>query len=192
MRKATIKRMTKEVEINCNVDLDGTGVVNIETKYQFFSHMLTSFAKHAMIDIQLSAKGDLPHHVLEDSGLALGKAIKEALGKKQGINRFGFAQVPMDDSLASVTIDLSNRYYAVIDIPFTREEIADTATEDLIHFLESFAQSLQANLHAQVFYGSNNHHMIEAVFKALAVSIKRAVSIDPRKKNTIPSVKGEI
>ena len=189
-RTAELKRKTKEVDIVVKVNLDGSGEFNGKTGSAFVDHMLRTLSKHSRIDVNLEAGGDLKHHIIEDSAIILGKALDRALGDKAGINRFGFAYVPMDDSLARVALDLGGRAYCRIELGLKGTTIEDTKVEDVMHFLESFSQALQCNIHMRVLYGSNDHHRVEAAVKALALSLKGAVANTGTKD--IPSAKGEI
>jgi imidazoleglycerol-phosphate dehydratase len=191
MRTAEVSRKTRETEISIKVNLDAQGKVEIKTGTAFFDHLITSLATHSLIDITAKVKGDLKHHVIEDVAICLGQAIRKALGEGEGINRFGYAIVPMDDSLAFSAIDLAKRPYAKIDLKLKGKKIEDTACEDIYHFLESLAASLEANLHLRVEYGANDHHKAEASFKAFALALKQAVAIDPRRIGA-PSAKGVI
>jgi imidazoleglycerol-phosphate dehydratase len=189
-RTGEAKRKTKEVVIHVWVDLDGRGVFKGRSGSAFLDHMLITLSKHSQIDINVQAVGDLKHHIIEDLAITLGKALDSSLGDKAGITRFGFAYVPMDDSLARVVIDLGGRAYTKIYLGVKSESIEDTKVEDLLHFLEALAQSMQCNLHIRVLYGSNDHHRVEAAVKALALALKTAVSKSVAKE--IPSAKGEI
>lgn len=190
MRSTDLIRKTKETHVSVKLNLDGKGVFDIDTPITFMNHMLSTFSKHSHIDLTINARGDSPHHIVEDIAITLAEAINQALGDKIGIERFGEANIPMDDTLAQVILDISGRPYYVLSIDFKRPTIDDIATEDIIHFLKTFASSLKINIHAKVLYGENDHHKIEALFKALAVSLKRAI------KNTggttSPSTKGVI
>ncbi len=184
------KRKTQEVEISVNVNLDGKGDFDGKSGSKFIDHMLKTLAKHSRIDIAASAQGDLKHHIIEDLALALGKAIGAALGDRAGICRFGYAYAPMDDSIARAVVDLGGRPFSRIRLGLKEGMVEDTKVEDIVHFLESLAQSLGSNIHIKVLYGSNDHHRAEAAVKALALALKGAVSrsgIDD-----IPSAKGEI
>ncbi len=184
------KRKTQEVEISVNVNLDGKGDFDGKSGSKFIDHMLKTLAKHSRIDIATSAQGDLKHHIIEDLALALGKAIGAALGDRAGICRFGYAYAPMDDSIARAVVDLGGRPFSRIRLGLKEGMVEDTKVEDIVHFLESLAQSLGSNIHIKVLYGSNDHHRAEAAVKALALALKGAVSrsgIDD-----IPSAKGEI
>ena len=191
MRMDEVNRITKETEVTVNVNLDGEGKVDVATNIAFFDHLLTSFATHSLIDVTAKVKGDLKHHSIEDLAIGLGEALSKALGNREGITRFGFAVVPMDDSLAFAAVDLVKRPYAVVNLKLKGKKIEDMATEDIVHFLETLSTSLCANVHVWTEYGGNDHHKAEAAIKALALSIKQAVSSDPRRKG-IPSSKGVI
>lgn len=190
MRKAIIERKTAEVDIVVELNIDGSGIGKIETGIRFLNHLLLTLAKHSLFDLTVKAVGDLKHHVIEDVALALGEAIQEAIAEKKGICRFGSMYVPMDDSLARAVIDLSGRPYSVLDLKLNMPRIEDMNTEDIEHFLVSFAQSSKSNLHLTVLYGSNDHHKIEAAIKALALALRQAVILEPRIKDQIPSAKG--
>jgi len=191
MRVAEVFRKTRETEVSVKVNLDSEGKAEISSGIAFFDHLVTSLATHSLIDIIAKSKGDLKHHVIEDVAICLGQALRKALGDETGIRRFGYAIVPMDDSLAFSAIDLAKRPYAKIDLKLRGKKIEDMACEDIRHFLETLASSLQANLHLWTQYEGNDHHKAEAAFKALALSLKQAVAIDPRRKG-IPSSKGVI
>jgi len=193
MRKAKIERKTKETDILVEVNLDGSGKFEIETGVGFFDHMLIQIAVHGLFDLTVKSKGDLhidSHHTVEDCGLALGAAFKQALGDKRGITRTASATVPMDDALAQVVVDFSGRPYAVLRTAWTSPVVGGLNTTLLEHFFESFATASAANLHVIVHYGRDNHHMAESLFKAMARAMAKAVQIDPRRKNRIPSSKG--
>ncbi len=189
MRKAKIIRETKETKIIVNLNIDGKGKCEIDIPIPFLNHLLKTFSTHSLIDLKISAKGDLSHHIIEDVAICLGKAIDSALKDRDGIRRFGYAIVPMDDALALVAIDLVRRPYAKIDLNISNENIEGINCEDIKHFLETLAFSIPATLHVNVKYGINSHHKIEAVFKALALSIRQAMEIDSRIKES-SSVKG--
>ena len=190
MRTSRVERTTRETSVTVTVNLDGSGAAEIETPVGFLSHMLTSLSTHSLIDIRLNATGDLKHHITEDAALCLGKAIREAL-EGVPIIRFGYSTVPMDCSLASCAVDLGGRPYHVVNLGLIGPLLEDVAAEDLIHFFESLATSLHANIHVKVHYGSNDHHRAEAAFKALALSLRQAVAPDPRRRG-VPSSKGVI
>ena len=189
-RIAEVKRKTKEVDISVKVNLDGTGEFEGRTGSAFIDHMLRTLSKHSRIDITVEALGDLKHHIIEDVAIMLGRALDTALGEKIGIKRFGFAYIPMDDALARAVIDLGGRAYNRIELRLKGSIIEDTKSEDIMHFLESLSQSLQCNIHMRVLYGSNDHHRVEAAVKALAISLKTAVSMTEMRD--VPSAKGEI
>lgn len=191
MRTAEVSRKTRETEISVKVNLDGEGKAEISSGTAFFDHLVASLATHSLIDVTAEVKGDLKHHIIEDVAICLGQALREALGDEKGIARFGYAVVPMDCSLAVSAVDLAKRPYAKIDLKLRGRKIEDMKCEDIYHFLETLATSLQANLHMWVQYGSNDHHKTEAAFKALALSLRQAAAVDPRRKG-IPSSKGVI
>ncbi|MHA1362460.1 MAG: imidazoleglycerol-phosphate dehydratase HisB [Candidatus Freyarchaeota archaeon] len=193
MRKAKVKRETLETRVEVEINLDGTGKGNIQTGIRFLNHQLRTLSKHSLIDLDVKAEGDLNHHIVEDVALTMGEALAKALGKKKGIFRYGWAITPMDDALVLVSVDIGGRSYAALDLSLSRAAIEDMEAEDVEHFLLSFAQTAKMNLHAKVLYGSNNHHKVEALFKALAISLRQAVSIDPRRgESEVPSLKGEL
>jgi len=189
LRIAEAYRKTRETEVFVKVNLDSEGKADVTTGIRFLDHLLTSLATHSLIDIEAEVKGDLQHHAIEDLAICLGEALRKALGDGEGINRFGFAAVPMDCSLAFSALDLVKRPYPKIDLRFRGKKIEDMPTEDVYHFLETLASSLPANIHMWVQYGSNDHHKVEAAFKALALSLKQAVKIDPERKG-LPTSKG--
>ena len=189
MRTDEVYRKTKETEVTAKVNLDGEGKLDISTGVAFFDHLLTSFATHSLIDVTAKVKGDLKHHSIEDLAIGLGEALGKALGNREGITRFGFATVPMDESLAFAAVDLVKRPYAVINLKLKGKKIEDMATEDIVHFFETLSTSLCANVHIWTEYGGNDHHKAEAAVKALAISLKQAVAMDSRRKG-IPSSKG--
>jgi imidazoleglycerol-phosphate dehydratase len=191
MRREEVYRKTKETEVKINVNLDGEGKVVVNTAVPFLDHILTSLATHSLIDITASVKGDLVHHCIEDLAIVLGEALNKALGTREGISRFGNAAAPMDCSLAFAAVDLVKRPYFKIDLKLRGKKVEDMPTEDINHFFESLATALQANVHIFVEYGSNDHHKAEAATKALALSLRQAVSFDPRRKG-VPSSKGVI
>ena len=192
-RSAHLNRTTAETSISVEVILDGTGTYTINTGIGFFDHMLAQLSKHSLIDIRLTTKGDThvdEHHTVEDTGLALGEAIRQALGDKRGIERYGFL-LPMDESLAQVALDLSGRPYFVLNGTFEREKVGEFPTELVDDFFRAFADGLRANLHITV-QGRNDHHKIEAVFKSVARTLKQAVSLDHRSEGLLPSTKGAL
>jgi imidazoleglycerol-phosphate dehydratase / histidinol-phosphatase len=190
-RSAHMERKTAETSIVVDVVLDGTGSHTINTGVGFFDHMLAQLSKHSLIDLILNAQGDVhvdEHHTVEDTGLAIGAAIRQALGDKRGIERYGFL-LPMDESFAQVALDLSDRPYFAFTGTFEREKVGEFPTELVEDFFRAFADGLRANLHIAV-QGRNDHHKIEAIFKAVARSLKQAVALDPRAPSTLPSTKG--
>lgn len=191
MRIEEVYRKTKETEVKVKVNLDGEGKADADTGVSFLDHMTTSLATHSMIDITAKVKGDLRHHAVEDLAIGLGEALNKALGTREGIARFGYAAAPMDCSLAFAAVDLVKRSYFKVDLKLRGKKIEDMPTEDVNHFLESLATSLCANVHVFVQYGSNDHHKAEASIKALALSLRQAVALDPRRKG-VPSSKGVI
>lgn len=187
-------RKTKETDIKIGVNINGTGKYEINTGIGFFNHMLELFSKHSLIDLRIETRGDLnvdEHHTVEDIGIVLGQALKEALGDKKGIRRYGFL-LPMDESLAEVAIDLGGRPYLVFNVPFKRDQIGDMPTELFEDFFKALSDNLCANIHVNLRYGRNDHHKAEAVFKAFAKALKSAVDKDPRAKDLLPSTKGKL
>ncbi len=194
-RIATVARNTAETTITVTINLDGSGKFDIDTGIGFFDHMLSHIAKHGVFDLELRAKGDLhidQHHTVEDCGIALGQAFAEALGDKAGIVRSGSAYMPLDEALAFAAVDLSGRPYTVLDLRLLGRELGGMPPDLLGHFLESFANTLKANLHIKVLSGVNDHHKAEAAFKALARALDAACRVDPRRAGDIPSTKGLI
>lgn len=194
-RTAILNRKTKETDISVSINLDGTGIYDISTGIGFFDHMLEQLSKHSLIDITIKAKGDLHidgHHTVEDVGLALGQAIKEAVGDKRGINRYGHSYVPMDETLGRVALDLSNRPHLIFNVNFTQELLGEMQTELFREFYHAFAQAGGITLHVENLYGINNHHIIEGLFKATAKALRMALSIDPRAEGILPSTKGAL
>jgi len=192
-RRATVKRATKETQIEATVNLDGTGVYDVQTGIGFLDHMMEQLSRHSLIDIHLRAKGDLHidfHHTTEDVGIALGEAVSKALGDRKGIMRYGEATIPMDETLTRVALDASNRPYLIWKVNFTRPKLGDMDTELFKEWFQAFAQSAGLTLHVENLYGENNHHIVESSFKALARSLRASIAIDPRKADAIPSTKG--
>ncbi len=182
-RKASVKRDTKETRIACSVNLDGKGKYRISTGVRFLDHMLELFAKHSLIDLELESRGDIDvddHHTVEDVAIVVGKCIEKALAVKSGINRYGAAFVPMDESLARCVVDLSGRGYCVYNAEFSRAKVSDLSTEMIEHFFKSMAENLKANIHIELLYGRNNHHRGEAIFKSFALAMREAVTVNPR------------
>jgi imidazoleglycerol-phosphate dehydratase len=191
MRLEEIRRKTRETEVVARVNLDGVGNVEVDTSVAFFDHLITSFATHSLVDLVARVKGDLKHHAIEDLAIGLGEAFNKALGSREGITRFGYCAVPMDEALAFAAVDLVKRPYAVIDLKLRGKKVEDMATEDIVHFFETLATSMCANIHVWTQYGGNDHHKTEAAVKALAISFKQAISLDPRRCG-VPSSKGVI
>lgn len=193
-RKATVERDTKETAIRVSLVLDGTGTPSITTGVGFFDHMLTHVAKHGMLDLEIEARGDLEvdaHHLVEDTGIVLGQALREALGDKCGIVRYGHAVVPMDEALVEVALDISGRPWVEVDVPMARGKVGDFDTELLPEFARAFAMSAGLTLHVRKLAGDNCHHVLEAAFKALGRALDMAVRIDPRRPD-VPSTKGSL
>ena len=191
MRMDEVYRKTRETEVRVKVNLDANGKAKIDSGISFLDHLITSLATHSLIDITANVVGDLRHHSIEDLAICLGEAVNKSLGNREGIVRFGSALAPMDCTLAFSAVDLVKRPYFKIDLKLRGKKIEDMATEDIIHFFESFATSLNANVHVFVHYGSNDHHKAEAAIKALALSLRQAIAIDP-KRTGVPSSKGVI
>jgi imidazoleglycerol-phosphate dehydratase len=193
-RKAEIKRKTRETDVQIALDLDGTGVNRIDTDVPFLDHMLELFARHGLFDLEITCKGDLKiddHHSVEDTAISLGQAFAQAMGDKAGIVRYGVAYVPMDETLARAVVDLSGRSYLVYKVQNTRDKVGTFSVELAEHFWHSFAEHCKCNLHIEVFYGRNQHHIIEAVFKSAARALSQAVRIDQRIEGVM-STKGVI
>tara|TARA_B100000674_G_C37833576_1_gene911765 strand:+ start:534 stop:1124 length:591 start_codon:yes stop_codon:yes gene_type:complete len=194
-RKAKILRKTKETNISVEVNLDGKGKYQIKTKIGFLDHMLEQLAKHSLIDMKINAKGDTHidlHHTTEDTGIAIGQAIKKAAGNRKGIKRYATTNIPMDETLTRVSLDVSNRPYLIWNVDLKVEKLGEMDTELFKEWFQAFAQSAGITLHVENIYGDNSHHKIESCFKALARSLKEALEIDKRIKNSIPSTKGSI
>jgi len=195
MRTASIERKTSETKISVRVDLDGVGEADITTGIGFFDHMLEQLARHSLIDLAVRAEGDLHidgHHTVEDTGLALGQAVSEALGERRGITRFAHAFIPMDETLTRVALDISGRPYLVWKVAFTRPALGGLDTELVPEFFKAFAATCGLTLHVQTLYGSNNHHIVESCFKGLARALRVACEIDSRRGEGVPSTKGSI
>jgi imidazoleglycerol-phosphate dehydratase len=193
-RTASIDRKTAETDIQLTLDLDGSGHANIATGVGFLDHMLTLFAKHGVIDLSVAAKGDLEvdaHHTVEDTGICLGQALKQALGNKAGIRRYGHFTLPMDETLATVALDLGGRFALAIQADFPSAKIGDFDTELVEEFWRAFAANALCNLHILVHYGRNSHHISEAIFKATARALRMAAENDPRMPG-VPSTKGSL
>ena len=195
MRKHSLNRKTKETDITVKISLDGKGANNINTGIGFLDHMLEQLSKHSMIDIDLSANGDLHidyHHTTEDSALALGEAFSKSLGDRKGIFRFGQALSAMDETLSRIVVDCSNRPYLVWKVNFSKPKLGEMDTELFKEWFQAFAQTAGITLHIENLYGENNHHIVESCFKGLARALKEAITIDQKRKNEIPSTKGTL
>lgn len=193
MRTATIARRTSETSIDVTVNLDGTGTYAVTTGVGFFDHMLEQLSRHSLIDLAVKTVGDLhidQHHTVEDTGIAIGQAVAQALGDKAGIRRYGDALSPMDETLTRVALDISGRPWLVWKTGFSQKRLGEMDTELFEHFFHSFAQAAGITLHIETLYGANNHHIAEAAFKGLARALRTAVELDPRKLGVIPSTKG--
>jgi imidazoleglycerol-phosphate dehydratase len=195
MRKAAVKRTTKETDVETAVDLDGRGTSTIATGIGFLDHMLELLARHARVDMTVKATGDLHidhHHTTEDVGIALGQAVKQALGGMKGITRYADVHVPMDEALTRVAIDISGRPYLVFKVAFVRDKVGTFDTELVNEWFRAFAMNAGITLHVETLYGSNDHHIAESCFKGLARALREAVAIDPRAKDEVPSTKGKL
>lgn len=193
-RTAEVSRKTSETDIRVAVNLDGSGCGNISTGVEFFDHMLSALSRHSLIDLDVQATGDLgidAHHTVEDVGIVIGQAIDKALGKRAGIRRYGSSSVPMDEARADVAIDIGGRPYLVYNARYATDRVGNFDIELIREFLLALATHLKMNLHVNVPYGANTHHIAEAVFKALAVALRAAVEPDPRRTG-IPSTKGQL
>jgi len=191
IRKAKIKRETKETSVSVSLDLDGSGKTSVTTGISFLDHLITSFGKHAMLDLTVNAKSKdkIEHHLIEDTAIAIGTSIDKALGSRAGITRFSYASVPMDESLAEASLDLVKRPYSKITLMIKRNSIEGISKEDIEHFFQSLTQNLNSCVHVTVKYGDNDHHKIEAAIKSLAIAIRNA-SLKDKKQRGIPSTKG--
>ena len=192
-RRATVVRNTKETRISVSLNLDGDGASSIATGIGFLDHMLEQLARHSLIDLEVAAEGDLHidfHHTTEDSAIAIGSAVTEALGERRGIARYGDALIPMDETLTRVALDASNRPYLIWKVAFTRAKLGEMDTELFKEWFQAFAQAAGLTLHVETLYGENNHHIVESCYKGLARALRQAVAIDPRKSEAIPSTKG--
>jgi imidazoleglycerol-phosphate dehydratase len=195
MRTASIKRKTKETDVEVSVDLDGQGAAKVSTGIGFLDHMLDLLARHSRIDVTVNAKGDLHidhHHTTEDVGIALGQAVKQALGDMRGITRYADVHVPMDEALTRVAIDISGRPFLVFKAEFVRDKVGTFDTELVQEWFQAFAMNAGITLHAQTLYGTNDHHIAESCFKGLARALRTAVAIDPRTQDEVPSTKGSL
>ena len=194
-RVSSIDRKTNETQIKVVVNLDGTGKNSITTGLPFFDHMIQQLSKHSLIDIDIKCNGDLEidsHHTMEDVGWALGKAIKEALGNKQGIKRYSFNYLPMDECLTRCCVDISGRPWLVWNVFLPNITIKNIETEIFREFFQSFSQAAEFTLHIENIYGQNTHHIIESCFKSMAISLRNAINLDPRNLDNVPSTKGTL
>ena len=195
MRAATVTRSTKETDISVTVNLDGNGQYMVATGIGFLDHMLEQLSRHSLMDITVEAKGDLHidfHHTTEDVGICLGEAVAQALGDRMGINRYGSASIPMDETLTEVALDLSNRPYLIWKVDFSKPKLGEMDTELFKEWFQAFAQAAGVTLHVWNKYGDNNHHIVESCFKGLARALRTAVEIDARKADAVPSTKGKL
>lgn len=195
MRTATISRITHETDIHVQVNLDGSGEYDISTGIGFLDHMIEQFSRHSLIDLTVRIKGDLhvdQHHTTEDSALAIGQALSEALADKSGIVRYGSVYSPMDEALVRVAVDISGRPYLVWKAGFSQPRLGEMDTELFQHWFHSVAQAAGLTLHCELLYGDNNHHIVEGIYKGFARAMRQAVEIDPRKAGAIPSTKGTL
>ena len=191
MRSARVERRTRETEVLVELSLDGSGAYEVEVDQPFLKHMLETLSRHSLFDLKLSARGDLRHHVVEDVAIALGEALRRAIGGGEGISRYGFAYAPMDGSLARAVVDVSGRGFSAVSLKLSGGEVEGLRGEELEHFLRSLAYSAGITLHVEVLYGDDDHHKAEAAFKALAMALRRAVEVDPRVRGAL-SVKGSL
>jgi imidazoleglycerol-phosphate dehydratase len=193
MRKATVERTTNETTITATVDLDGSGSYDVKTGIGFLDHMLEQLSRHSLIDLSVRASGDLhidPHHTTEDTGIAIGEAVNQALGDRGGIRRYGSAVIPFDETLTRVALDASNRPYLIWRVAFSKPSLGELDTELLKEWFQAFAQAAGMTLHIENQYGENNHHIAESCFKGLARSLRQAFEIDERQSGAVPSTKG--
>ena len=194
-RVAAVKRHTRETQIDCDVDLDGVGKTEVSCEIGFLAHMLEAFARHAHVDLRMAIDGDLhidQHHTVEDSGLVLGRALREALGDRRGIWRTGHSRFAMDEALAEAAVDLSGRPYLVFEARFARPAVGDLQTDLVVEFFQAVATALAANIHLELIRGDNTHHCIEAMFKAFGRAFELAASRHPRAVAEVPSTKGSL
>jgi len=194
IRESIVKRKTNEVEVYVKINIDGEGKYKIDTGIPFFNHMLEQLAKHGLFDIEISATGDTEidfHHTVEDVGIALGEAFNQALGDKKGINRYGFSSIPFDETLSSSSLDLSGRPFFIFKVEMPSTKVGEFDVELTREFFQSFTNNLKANIHIETKYGTNNHHIIESIFKSIAKSLDVATTYDSR-SNSIPSTKGNL
>jgi imidazoleglycerol-phosphate dehydratase len=193
MRQARVERNTKETRIAAEVNLDGSGAYDVATGIGFLDHMLEQFTRHSMIDLTVRAEGDLHidfHHTTEDTGIAIGQAVKQALGDRAGITRYGAALVPLDEALSRVVVDCSNRPYLIWKVAFTAPKLGEMDTELFKEWFQAFAQAAGLTLHMETLYGENSHHIVESLYKGLARALRQAISIDAGAPGSVPSTKG--
>jgi len=194
-RQGRVERKTKETEVGLQLNLDGTGAVKVRTRIPFFSHMLEAWAKHGLIDLSVEASGDVEvdiHHTVEDVGIVLGQALKQALGDKRGIVRYGTAFVPMDEALVQAAVDISGRPFLVFNVPVARARVSNFDLDMLQEFFRAFAFNAEITLHVTMHYGHNLHHVTEAVFKAVGRALAEATRLNPRIAGILPSTKGTL
>ena len=193
MRRAKVERITKETRVVAELDLDGTGMYDVETGIGFLNHMLEQLSRHSLVDLKLRAEGDVHidfHHTTEDTGIVIGEAVNRALGDRRGIARWGSALIPMDETLTRVALDASNRPYLVWKVRFSKPKLGDMDSELFKEWFHAFAQNAGVTLHVENIYGENNHHIVESCYKGLARALREAVALDPRKSDAVPSTKG--
>ncbi|MBO6634071.1 imidazoleglycerol-phosphate dehydratase HisB [Parvibaculum sp.] len=192
-RSATVERKTKETNVSVSLDLDGNGEYDVDTGIGFLDHMLEQLSRHSLMDLKVSAKGDLHidyHHTTEDTGIVIGEAVRRALGDFKGIRRYATSVIPMDETCTRVSIDVSQRPYLVWKVNFTKPKLGEMDTELFKEWFQAFAQNAGITLHIENMYGENNHHIVESCFKGLARALREAVEIDPRTSGRVPSTKG--
>ena len=195
MREAKIARKTKETDIEVSVNIDGTGVYDVDTGIGFLDHMLEQLSRHSLMDLTVRAKGDLHidfHHTTEDTGIAIGEAVHKAMGDRRGIVRYASATIPMDETLTRASIDISDRPYLIWKVDFSRPKLGEMDTELFKEWFQAFAQNARVTLHVENLYGENNHHIVESCFKALARALRAAADTDPRAADSVPSTKGTL
>ena len=195
MRTASVQRKTRETEVSASVELDGTGVYDVQTGIGFLDHMLEQLSRHSLIDLTVRAKGDLHidyHHTTEDTGIVIGEAVAKALGERKGIARYGTATIPMDETCSRVSLDVSNRPYLIWKVQFSKPKLGEMDTELFKEWFQAFAQSAGITLHVENLYGENNHHIVESCFKGLARALRQAVELDQRALAAVPSTKGTL
>jgi imidazoleglycerol-phosphate dehydratase len=195
MRSAIVERKTKETQLRVKLNLDGTGVYTVSTGIGFLDHMLEQLSRHSLIDLEVEAKGDLHidfHHTTEDSGIAIGEAVRQALGDMKGITRYADVHIPMDETLSRVCMDVSARPYLIWKVEFSKPKLGEMDTELFKEWFQAFAQAAGITLHVENLYGTNNHHIVESCYKGLARALRTAIAIDPRKSDSVPSTKGTL